>query len=144
MVAFVKINDFVEDLGDKVHNLSSDTLGLALSNTAPASETSNPSADGNGILANVTQIAYTNVSGGQPVLASVTWTLSSGTATLDAADEVITASGGAIPDFRYIYLYNSTPAANNLIGYWDNGSAKTLLDGSSTTVTITTNLLTQS
>ena len=134
MATYVKINDFVEDLLNGVHNFSSHTLKLALSNTAPGSESSPPTADGNGVVANVTQISYTNVSGGQPTLASVTVSLSSGTVTLDAADEVITASGGAIPTFRYIYLYNDTAASDNLIGYWDYGSGLTLADGESLTV----------
>lgn len=136
MASFVKINDFVEDLLNGVHNFGSHTLKLALSNTAPGLETSNPTADGNGVLANVTQIAYTNVSGGQPTLDTVTVSLSSGTVTLDGADEVITASGGAIPTFRYIYLYNDTPTlpADPLIGYWDYGSALDLAAGESLTV----------
>ena len=135
MVAFTKINDFTEDLGNEIHNLTSDSLQLALSNTAPASEGSNPTADGNGVVANVTQIAYTNVGGGQPTLASVTWTLSSGVSTLDAADEIILASGGAVPTFRYVYLFNNTAAAKNIIGLWDAGATIDLADGEQTTVT---------
>lgn len=144
MVAFTKVNDFVENICEGVHNLSTGTIMLALTNTAPASETSNPLLDGNGIKANLTEISYANVSGGQPTLASVTMTLSSGTATFDAADEVITASGGAIPTFRYIYIYNDTPTspADPIIGMWDNGSAIDLADTESLTWTVTTNILT--
>lgn len=134
MANFVKINDFVEDLLNGVHNFSSHTLMLALTNTAPASESSNPTADGNGVKANLTEIAYTNVSGGQPTLGSVDVAIASGTATLDAADEVITASGGSVGPFRYVYLYNDTATGDPLIGYWDYGSALTLADGESLTV----------
>ena len=135
MVAFVKVNDFQEDLGNAVHNFSSHTLKIALSNTAPASETSNPTADGNGILINVTQIAYTNLVGAAaPTLDTVTFALSAGVATLDAADEVLTASGGSVGPFQYIYLYNETATNDPLIGYWDNGSGITITDGNSTTL----------
>jgi len=135
MVAFNKVADFVEDLAKEVHNFSADTLRLALSNTAPSSETPNPTTSGNGVLANVTQIAYTNVSGGAaPTLSGVTWAESGGTATLDADDEVILASGGAIPTFRYVYIYNDTSASDSLIGYYDNGSAIDLANGEQVTV----------
>ncbi len=135
MPAFVKINDFVEDLVNGVHNFSSDTFRLALSNTDPAAEASNPTADGNGVLANVTQIAYTNLPGAvAPTLDNVSAVLASGTLTFDADDEAITASGGAANPFRYVYLYNDTAANDPLIGYWDYGSSLTLADGESLTV----------
>ena len=61
MATFNKINDFVKNA---VHNmdLESDQIAIALSNTAPSSESSDPSADGNGILGNVTQVSYSNLS----------------------------------------------------------------------------------
>ena len=61
MASFVKVNDFVVNA---VHNmdLESDQIAVALSNTAPGSESSNPTADGNGIIGNVTEISYSNVS----------------------------------------------------------------------------------
>lgn len=130
--SFTKINDFVEDLGDKLHNLSSDTLTIALTNTAPASESSDPTADGNGILANLTQIAYTNLS--TRVITTTSWSVSSGTAKLILADLVLTASGGAVATFRYIYIYNDTATADNLIGLYDFGSALTLQDGDTLTI----------
>lgn len=134
-----KVRDFVEDLAEKVHNLGSDSLAIALSNTAPASESSNPTLSGNGVLANVTQISYTNYSDDMTVdrrLQSVTSTESSGTYTLDAADITITASGGALPTFRYIYLYNDTPTspADPLILVIDNEAGITLASGESVTL----------
>jgi hypothetical protein len=142
MAAFNKVNDFVEDLLKGVHNLSTATLRLALSNTAPGSESSNPTASGNGVLANVTQIAYTNLSGGvAPALASVVVAESGGTATLDAANVVITASGGSVGPYRYVYLYNDTATGDPIIGYWDRGSSVTLADTETDTATISTVLL---
>jgi len=139
MVAFTKINDFVEDLIDGVHNLGSDSIRIALSNTAPGSESSDPTADGNGVLANVTEISYSNYSDDltvDRVLEGVATVLSSGTATFDANDFTITASGGAIATFRYVYVWNDTPTspADPLIGVWDNGSAIDLADGESITI----------
>ncbi len=139
MATFTKINDFLEGINEAEHNLASDTLQIALSNTAPASETSNPTSTGNGILANVTEIAYTNYTDDMTtdrVLEGVTSNEASGTYTLDANDIVITASGGALATFQYIYLFNQTSAtpADQLIGVWDHGSGISLGDGDSATI----------
>jgi hypothetical protein len=63
MAAFTKLNGFVEHLGTGVHNLNTGAITVALSNTAPGSETTPPTGAASAcILANVTQISYTNLS----------------------------------------------------------------------------------
>lgn len=138
MASFNKVNDFVENAVEGM-NLGSDTLIVALSNTAPASETSNPTADGNGVLANVTQISYTNLS--SRTLANVTSAQTSGTYKLSADDLTLTASGGSVAAFRYIYIYNDTVTspADPLIGIYDYGSSLTLNDGDTFTIDIGAN-----
>lgn len=136
-VTTTKIPDFVEAMPEKVHDLSADTLQIALSNTAPGSETSDPTASGNGILANVTEIAYTNYTDDMTVdrvLEGVSSDESGGTYTLDASDIVITASGGAIATFRYIYLFNQTAAGDPIILLVDAGEAVDIADGNSRTI----------
>lgn len=134
MATFTKVNDFVEDVGNGVHNLSSDQLVVALSNTAPASETSDPTADGNGVLANITEIAYTNLSGASPRNLSSSYTLSAGTATLSITDLTLTASGGDVGPFQYVYVYNDTATNDELLGVHDRGSSTTILDGEDLTL----------
>ncbi len=133
MATFNKVNDFVVNA---VHNmdLESDQIVVALSNTAPASETSNPTADGNGILGNVTEVSYTNLSSRNVTTTSSAQT--SGTYKLVLTDITLTSSGGATGPFRYVYLYNDTVTspADPLIGYYDYGSSLTLNDGDSLTV----------
>lgn len=141
MATFNKINDFVEDLGNGVHDFDTHSFKYALSNTAPASETPDPSADGNGVLANVTEIAYTNLAETR-VISTTAVTLSSGTASFDGDDEVLTASGGSVGPFRYVYIYNDTPAGDPLIGYWDYGSSITLADGETLALNVSTVFLT--
>ena len=137
MATFNKVNDFVQNA---VHNmdLESDQVVIALSNTAPSSEASNPATDGNGVLANVTQIAYTNLSSRNVTTSSSTQT--GGTYKLVLADITLTSSGGATGPFRYVYIYNDTAAAptDPLIGYYDYGSSLTLNDGDSLTVDFST------
>ena len=138
MASFTKVNDFVENAVEGM-NLGSDTLVVALSNTAPASETNNPTADGNGVLANVTQISYTNLS--SRTLENVTSAQTSGTYKLSADDLTLTASGGSVAAFRYIYIYNDTVTspADPLIGIYDYESSLTLNDGDQFTIDITAN-----
>lgn len=133
MATFQKVNDFV---ANAVHNmdLESDQIVVALSNTAPGSETLNPTSDDNGVLANVTEIAYTNLSSRNVTTTSSTQT--GGTYKLVLADLTLTSSGGSTGPFRYVYLYNETVATptDPLVGYYDYGSSLTLNDGDSLTI----------
>lgn len=142
MASFNKIADFVEHVAEGVHNLGSDTLTIALSNTAPGSESTPPTGDGDGVLANVTQVSYANCS--SRVLTVSSSAQASGTYALVLSDLVLTASGGSVGPFRYIYIYNDTPTspADALIAYYDYGSALTLNDGESLTLDFGANVLT--
>jgi hypothetical protein len=134
MAVFNKLNGFVEHLSEGVHNLGSDQLVLALSNTAPASETTSPtSTTANCILANVTQISYTGLSTRQVV--TTTSEQSSGTYRLVLQD-ITLSSTGTVGPFRYIYLYNDTPTtpSDPLIGFFDYGAGLTLNNGESLTI----------
>lgn len=111
---YQKINDFAADAPNGVHDLSSDQLTVALSNTAPGSESSDPSADGNGVLANVTEISYTNLSSRDITTTSSTQT--GGTYDLVLEDLTLTASGSVGP-FQYVYIFNNAAASDNLIAY---------------------------
>lgn len=138
MATYIKINDWLDNMSD-VADMNGDTFRIALSNTAPASETNNPTADGNGVLANVTQVSYTNYSDNMAVdrvMEGVTSTQTGGTYKFDANDIVITASGGALASFRYIYVYDDTPTspADPLVCVIDNGAAITLASSESVTI----------
>jgi hypothetical protein len=124
MATFNKFHSFVEALSEKVHNLGADTLTVALTNTLPVNT--------NTVLANITQIAYTNVS--TRVLAGVTSAQTTGTYKLDANDLVLTASG-TVAQFRYVVLYNDTATNDELIGWYDYGAAVDLLNGETFTIT---------
>jgi hypothetical protein len=124
MATFTKFQSFVEALAEKTHNLGSDTLTVALTNSAPVNT--------NTQLSNITEISYTNLS--TRVLAGVTSAQSGGTYTLDANNLVLTASG-TVPTFRYVVLFNDTAINDELIGFYDYGSAVDLLNGETFTIT---------
>ena len=129
MATFNKFHSFVEALAEKVHNLGNDTLTVALTNTLPVNT--------NTVLANITQVSYTNIQNGTTTgrdLTGVTSAQTSGSYKLDANDLVLTATG-TVPTFRYVVLYNNTATNDELIGWYDYGSAVDLLNGETFTIT---------
>ena len=139
MASFVKYQQFVEDLGDKVHDLigTTDTLKVLLTNSAPNVATHVVRADTGELT---TGGGYT--SGGEDTQNS--GAESGGTLTVTGVDVVFTAASGTIGPFRYVVLYIDTPSspADPLIGYWDYTSAVTLQDGETFTVNFGASLFT--
>ena len=133
MATFNKVNIFVEDLAEKVHNLTTDTLKAALTDTAPTASsttwgtgTFGAPAAANGYTAGGNTLS--RASGGQDP---------AGTYKLVLNDSTFTASGGNIGPFRYVILYNDTAgSAGNrpIIGYYDYGSSITLATGETFTI----------
>lgn len=129
MATFNKFHSFVEALAEKTHNLGSDTLTVALTNSSPVNT--------NTVLANITQISYTNIQNGTTTgrdLTGVTSAQTTGTYKLDANDLVLTATG-TVPTFRYVVLFNNTAANDELIGWYDYGATVDLLNGETFTIT---------
>lgn len=124
MAVFNKFQAFVEDVAEKKHNLGSDQLVIALTNSAPVNT--------NTVLANITQISYTYCSTRN--ITTSTSAQTSGTYKLVLTDLVLTASGGAVGPFRYVVLYNDTATNDELIGWYDYGSSITLASGETLTV----------
>jgi hypothetical protein len=128
MASFNKYQKGVEALVEGI-NAGSDTWKIALSNRTPvvASDTGLASAveisAGNGYTAggNAATVSSSSQTGGTYKLvlnSPSTWT----------------ATGGSIGPFEYAILYDAT--TDNLIGYWDYGSAVTLSDGESFSVVL--------
>lgn len=131
MAAYNKHNSFVEALAEKVHNLGSDTLEVALTNTAPVA--------GNSVLTDITQISYTNLSARTLTVSSSSQT--GGTYSLVVADKVLTASG-AVATFRYAVIFNQTATNDELIMWADYGPAITMANGETFTLDFGANLFT--
>lgn len=124
MATFNKFNAFAENVAEGVHNLASNQLRIALTNTAPVAA--------NSVLTDLTEISYTNLSARNVTTSSSAQT--GGVYKLTCADLVLSASGGSVGPFRYVVLYNDTAAGDPLIGYYDYGSSITLASGETLTV----------
>jgi len=124
MESFVKFYPFVEAIAEKVHNLGSDTLKVFLTDTLPSQS--------NSVLADITEIAYTNV--GDRALTTSSSSQTSGTYKLIIANKTISATG-TVPQWRYYGVYNDTATNKNLIGYWDFGSEVNMTTGQNLVIT---------
>lgn len=125
MASYNKFDSFVEALAEKLHNLGSDQLVVALCNAA------NAPVAGNSVLANLTTIAYTNLSSRN--ITTLTSSQTSGTYKLTLQDLVLTASG-AVSTFRYVVIYNDTASNDELICWFDYGGDVTLASGETFTL----------
>ena len=127
MATYTKFQPFVELLAEKSFNLGSDTLKVMLCDTAPVNTNAQKSdlteiSAGNGYTAGGTASSISSSA------------QTSGTYKLVIGDVTFTASGGSIGPFRYAVLYDDTATNDELIGFWDYGSAVTLASGESFTV----------
>lgn len=124
MATFNKFNAWVENMVE-VANLGTDQFVVALTNTLPTAA--------NSVLADIAQIAYTNLSSRNLTTASSAQ--SGGTYNLAFNDLVLTASG-AVATFRYVVIYDDTPTspADPLVGWYDYGSSITLANGETLTL----------
>lgn len=128
--AFTFFEDWLE-YSQESANLQTDTVSYALVNNA-----SGVSASLDAVLADITEIAYTNLTDNGPGSRGVTIASSQtgGTYSAVATDITLTASGGAVAPFRYVVLFDNTLVGDPLIGYMDaTGAASdlTLNDGDS-------------
>lgn len=131
MAVFNKFDQFAVDLAAGVHVLTTagSQLMVCLSNTAPVPAT-------NAVLADVVQIAYTNITEAVPAdTTNVGAETPAGTWDVSGTDIVLNATG-AVATFQYAIIYNDTPAAplDPLVGWWDYGAPITLANGESFTI----------
>lgn len=124
------------DLGEKLHDLSSDTfkLGIITSAVTPSLSTSDPrwGAGGSTNLSS-NQVATGGTSYTGPLtLASVTWTLVSNVPTFRATDPTMAQDASGFTNGRWGIIYNDTDAGKRAIGFIDLGFDRSLVTGSLT------------
>jgi hypothetical protein len=132
MATYNKFNAWAENMVEAA-NLGTDQFVVALTNTLPVAT--------NSVLADITQITYTNLSSRNITTTSASQT--SGTFSLVLADLTLTASG-AVPTFRYVVIYDDTVTspADPLVCWFDYGSSITMASGETFTLDFGANLFT--
>ncbi len=133
MVAYNKIQDFVEQLGLARHNLNTGTLRVALNRSDAAGGAGAAVQATDTVLADIVQPTGTGYS---QIDTQNTWAEATGTGTLTGTKCVWTAGAADWQSFRYVVLYNDdtvTPT-DQLIGWWDYGTDLTLGNGETFTV----------
>lgn len=119
MATYNKFNCFVADVHNGVHNLGSNTIKVALTNSAPSAA--------NTQLSNITEIAYTYCSA--RVITVTSSSQSGGLYKLIVEDLTLTATGGAVGPFQYVVFYNDTHANKPLICWFADTAPVTLNAG---------------
>ena len=121
------------DLGEKIHDLSSDTFkfGLVTSVVTPATTTSDPRwGAGGGTNLSTNAVATGTAWTGPVTLGSVTWTIVAGTPTFDAADLTqIAQDASGFTNARWGIIYNDTAAGKQALFYYDLGTDRSIVTG---------------
>lgn len=127
MANIIPVNQFVADLHNGVHNFSSHTIKVMLTNVAPSLS--------NTLKSNIAEITAGNgyVTGGTSITVTSSTQSAGVYSCLLGADVIWTASSGDIGPFQHAVFYNDTPNSplDPLIGYVSYPSPITIADGSS-------------
>ena len=127
MATQVAFQDYVEKLNRGIHDWSTHTFKVMLTNVAPNAATHTVKAD-------ITEISAGNGYTAGGTATTITSSETGGVNTNAGTQVVFTASGGAMATFRYAVLYNDSATNDNLVSYIDYGAGLTLASGESLTV----------
>lgn len=129
-------NKVLEDMGDKVHNMSTDTfkIGLIDSVQTPSATSVDPrwGADGTvNFLTDEVTPGGNYSSGGESLSAVITdnWSITGGLTKFDGDDVAIAQNAGNPSDARWGIVYNDTDTGKRCVGFIDLGAVKDLTTG---------------
>lgn len=129
-------NQFWEDVGDKLHNLSTDTFhfGIVTNATVPTATTADPRWGAGGttnFLTNEVTPGGNYTTGGPSMSVTITdnWTTSGSVSTIDF-DDVSIATHASNPTGAYWgIIYNTTDAGKRCVGFIELGGPVDLTAG---------------
>jgi hypothetical protein len=130
---FTVFDQFLTDLGNKIHDMDGDTLKFALvtASVTPAADDAGPNWNGTGTTDysgdEVTPGGNYSTGGATP--GSQAWSVTSNILKFDMADVSISQNASNPTNARWAILYNSTDANKRGIGFLDLGAAIDLSAG---------------
>ena len=128
-----RFDAFLDKLGEKIINLETDTIMLALvtNSVTPAASTADPcwGAGGSTNLSTYEVTPGGNYSAGGSAIANNTYVESGGTATFDGDDVTIAQDGSNPANARWGIIYSDTATNKDCIGYLDLGGVTDLSSG---------------
>jgi len=126
MATYTKFQSFVEALSEGTHDLGSHdlTVGLTTDVNAPVV--------GDTVRGDLTEVAYDYCSSRLLIVASSAQT--GGVYKLVVNDLILTASGGDIGPFQWVFIYNDSAGSDELVCFFDYGSEITVLNGETFTL----------
>ena len=128
-------NSFRSELGDAVHNLSTNSFsfGLVTNTSAPTQTTAGPHWAGTGTTNLATNQVTTTAGYTGPVNVSAVitdnWTISGATATFDVDNVSLTQNASGFTDAHWGVIFNDTDANKRALCYLEMGSPVSLVAG---------------
>jgi hypothetical protein len=117
MAALNKFNCFARDLSMGVHNLSTHVFKIRVSTATPTATMDKISC-------------ITTIATGDGWTTDVALTIADATASVATYalffSDVTIEAATAVPDFRYVVIYNSNDATGHLVGWYDYGTVVSL------------------
>lgn len=134
---FVLFDQFLTDLGNKIHDMDSDTFKFGLVKSAanggvdPAATDAAPHWNGTGTTDYSTSevTAGGNYSTGGPSFSTPSWAVTSSVVKWDVANLTILKNASNPTNCRWGIIYNSTDTNKRAIGYLDLGQDQNLIYG---------------
>jgi hypothetical protein len=130
---FTVFDQYLTDLGNKIHDMDGDTLklGLVTSSVTPAASDAGPHWNGTGTTDYSSNEVTPggNYSTGGPTPGTQAWSVTSNILKFDMADVSISQNASNPTDARWAILYNSTDANKRGIGFLDLGAVIDLSAG---------------
>lgn len=121
MATYQHFDVFAQDLAHKVHDLSNDTLKVALVSSG------NPPEKTDAVLSDLITTDMSNIQNDAFTIASSGEV--DGVYTLDLENLQLEANGGSVGPFRYVAVYNDSSPNGSLICWFDFEEDITIPDG---------------